>query len=48
MTHNIKCENPLDVPNIKEETNAFPSNGYGLYNNKRSLDQTHTFMAVWC
>ncbi len=30
MTHNIEGENPLDVPNIQEETNALPSNGFEL------------------
>jgi len=48
MTHNTKGENPLDVPNIEEETNAFPSNGYGLYINKRTLDHLHTLVVVWC
>jgi hypothetical protein len=36
MTHNIKGENPLDVPNIQEEINVLPSNGFGLYNNKKT------------
>ncbi len=48
MTHNTKGENPLDVPNIEEETIAFPSNGFGLYINKRNLDHLHTLVAVWC
>ncbi len=39
MTHNTKGENPLDVPNLQEETDALPSNGSRLYNNnKRALD----------
>jgi hypothetical protein len=48
MTHNTKGENPLDAPNIEEETNAFPSNGYGLYINKRTLNHLHTLVVVWC
>jgi hypothetical protein len=34
MTHNIEGENPLDAPNIQEETNALPFNGYGFYNKR--------------
>jgi hypothetical protein len=49
MTHNTEGENPLDAPNIQEETNALPSNGSRLYNNnKKALDQIHTLVAVWC
>jgi hypothetical protein len=49
MIHNTEGENPLDAPNIQEETNAFPSNGSGLYsNNKRALAQIHTPVEVWC
>ncbi len=48
MTHNIEGENPLDAPNIEEETNAFPSNGSRLYINKKTLDHLHTLVAVWC
>ncbi len=43
MTHNIEGENPLDVPNIQEETNALPFNGYGFYN-KRIIVQIHSPM----
>jgi hypothetical protein len=47
MTHNTKGENPLDAPNIQEKTNALPSsNGFGLYNNKRTLDHIHNPMVV--
>lgn len=48
MTYNTKGENPLHVPNMEEETNAFPSNGFGLYINKRTLDHLHTLVAMWC
>jgi hypothetical protein len=48
MTHNTEGENSLDVPNIQEETNALPFNGFGVYNNKRTLDHIHTLVVVWC
>jgi hypothetical protein len=48
MTHNTEGENPLDAPNIQEETNALPFSGYGLYNNKKNLNHIHTFVAMWC
>jgi hypothetical protein len=48
MTHNTKGENPLDAPNIQEETNPRPFNGFGLYKNKRILDHIHFVMVMWC
>jgi len=43
MTHNTEGENPLDAPNIQEETNALPSNGSRLYNNNKKSSRSDTY-----